>query len=78
MARDTSTIPHMWEMDRSRTRLEISVIVYRCRSCGCLQIKNGGPDVPGVFKPNHPAWNPFKTLPFEPPCGAGAHVAATA
>lgn len=61
-------LSHEWEMDSLRTRLEINVIVYRCRSCGCLQIKNGGPDAPSVFKPTYPGWNPFKTLAAEPPC----------
>ncbi len=60
---------HEWEMDSLRTRLEISVIVYRCKSCGCLQIKDGGPDAPSVFKPTYAGWNPFRTLPCEPPCG---------
>jgi hypothetical protein len=59
---------HEWEMDGSRTRLDINVIVYRCRSCGCLQIKNGGPDARSVFKPGDPGWNPFRSLPTEPPC----------
>lgn len=70
MTSEDSAMPHQWELDRSRTRLEISVLVYRCRTCGCLQIKNGGPDAPGVYKPNDPAWNPFRTLSAEPPCGA--------
>ncbi len=61
-------ISHEWEMDSLRTRLEIGVIVYRCQCCGCLQIKNGGPDAPSVFKPTYPGWNPFKTLSTEPPC----------
>lgn len=66
-------------MDSGRTRLEISVIVYRCRACGCLQIKDGGPDVPGVYKPALPGWNPFRTLADEPPCNthwAGQLVSA--
>jgi hypothetical protein len=58
-------------MDSLRTRLEINVIVYRCAACGCLQIKNGGPDAPGVYKPTHPGWNPFKTVSQEPPCRPG-------
>ncbi len=59
---------HQWQMDSLRTRLEISVIVYRCKLCGCLQIKDGGPDAPSVFKPSYAGWNPFRTLPEEPPC----------
>jgi hypothetical protein len=74
MACETENTTHEWEMDSLRTRLEISVLVYRCKSCGCLQIKNGGPDAPSVFRPNDPAWNPFKTLPAEPPCRVGAMV----
>jgi len=61
---------HDWEMDSLRTRLEIQVLVYRCRVCGCLQIKNGGPDVPSVFRPSEPGWNPFKTMAEAPPCRA--------
>jgi len=67
---------HKWEMDNGRTRLEISVLVYRCKSCGCLQIKNGGPDAPSVFKPSDPAWSPFKTMTAEPPCGARVAVSS--
>lgn len=66
---------HEWEMDSLRTRLEIGVIVYRCRSCGCLQIKNGGPDATSVYKPTHPGWNPFRTLAEEPPCTSPELVA---
>lgn len=60
---------HDWEIDGNRTRMEIHVYVYRCRHCGCLQIRNGGPDAPAVYKPNDPAWSPFHTMPDEPPCG---------
>jgi hypothetical protein len=65
---DEEALQHDWEMDSLRTRLEIHVIVYRCRACGCLQIKNGGPDAPSVFKPSDPGWSPFRTLREEPPC----------
>lgn len=67
MVQDTHSV-HDWQMDSLRTRLEISIIVYRCAVCGCLQIKNGGPDAPSVYRPTHPGWNPFRTLPEEPPC----------
>lgn len=67
MGQDTEAT-HLWQMDSLRTRLEINVIVYRCAACGCLQIKNGGPDAPAVYKPTHPGWNPFKTVSQEPPC----------
>jgi hypothetical protein len=75
MTRDVDT-SHDWEMDSLRTRFEIGVLVYRCKSCGCLQIKNGGPDAPAVFKPNDPKWNPFKTMAAEPPCGLRISTAA--
>ena len=77
MKRDDN-LTHDWEMDSLRTRLEIDILVYRCKYCGCLQIKNGGPDAPSVFRPNDPAWSPFKTLTAEPPCGAKVPAGSTA
>lgn len=66
---------HDWHMDGFRTRFEIGILVYRCNVCGCLQIKNGGPDAASVYKPADPGWNPFKTLSEEPPCRAIIHTA---
>jgi hypothetical protein len=65
-----SQATHDWHIDGLRTRFEIGVIVYRCNVCCCLQIKNGGPDAPSVYKPAHPGWNPFKTMDEEPECRA--------
>lgn len=59
---------HDWHIDGLRTRFEIGVIVYRCNICGCLQIKNGGPDARSVYRPSDPGWNPFKTMDEEPEC----------
>jgi hypothetical protein len=59
---------HHWLVDSLRTRFEIGVIVYRCTHCGSLQIKNGGPDAPSVYKPGDPGWNPFRTMKEAPPC----------
>ncbi|UCD29626.1 MAG: hypothetical protein JSV03_03860 [Planctomycetota bacterium] len=59
---------HDWMMDPTRTRQSINVLVWRCKTCGCLQIKKGGLNAPSVYKPNDPAWNPFKTMQSEPPC----------
>lgn len=68
---------HDWVMDGSRTRLEINVLVWRCRWCGCLQIKHGGHEARSVYKPNDPAWSPFRTMDEEPPC-CEAEVVLTA
>lgn len=62
------SMAHEWEMDLRQTKLDINVLAWRCNKCGCLQIKNGGLDVASVYKPNDPAWSPFKTLEDEPPC----------
>jgi|GEM_PF-5445506 len=59
---------HDWEMDIKRAKLDINVMVWRCKNCGCLQIKNGGLSAQSIYRPNEPMWNPFKTLQEEPPC----------
>ncbi len=59
---------HKWEMDVTRTRMDISILVWKCKHCGCLQIKNGGVDASSLYKPNDPTWSPFKTLVDPPPC----------
>lgn len=59
---------HTWQLDPMRTRMDIGVLVWRCPTCGCLQIKNDGLDSTSVYKPSTPDWNPFRTTPEEPPC----------
>lgn len=59
---------HKWEMDVSRTRMDIHVFVWKCRHCGCLQIRSGGVEGKTTYKPNDPAWSPFKVLDEEPRC----------
>jgi hypothetical protein len=61
---------HKWEMDVSRTRMDIKVVVWKCRYCGCLQIRSGGVDGKVTYKPNDPAWSPFKAMTEEPRCTA--------
>ena len=63
-----SSMAHDWEMDTLRSRLSISVLVWRCRSCGCLQIRKGGLDKPSVYRLNEPSGNPFRTQEQEPLC----------
>ena len=60
---------HNWEIDTRRSRLSINVLVWRCKSCGCLQIKKGGLDRPSVYRLNEPLCNPFKIQEQEPACG---------
>ena len=59
---------HTWEMDVARSRMEIDVLVWRCKHCGCLQIKNGGLEVPSVYRVPGRLNNPFRPLVEEPAC----------
>jgi len=59
---------HEWKMDAARTRYDINILVWKCRTCGCLQIKKGGMKAPSIYKPDAANWNPFKTTDREPAC----------
>lgn len=68
---------HDWRLDFGRSRLSINVLVWRCKSCGCLQIKKGGMDAPSVYKLHGPMANPFRVLASEPPCRTHSIVQRT-
>ena len=59
---------HDWQLDAQRTRMDINVLAWRCRICGCMQIKNGGLDAPSTYKRTCARSNPFETLDEEPAC----------
>ena len=59
---------HDWRLDPELSSASLKLLIWRCRTCGCLQIKKGGPDAASVYKLNPRRGNPFKTLHEEPEC----------
>jgi len=66
---------HDWRLDPELSSASLKLLIWRCRTCGCLQIRRGGPDAVSVYRLNPRRGNPFKTLDEEPECTAPVRTA---